>query len=324
MDDLKNISDSMYKIYSKAFNDISGDINSLHVFNMVQKLFNEEIKKDITTFENMKIYLKEFLDDISDIPTKYEKYLFYKINQDKFKLYISAQYFSLYGSLKEPNSSLLLFNIKKILESISQKNTILQNAHILTVENDLSFRWRELQDISYNKLTILLNETLNNDSNKKIMDILNEYAERNNKLGYTDFLNEITKHIDEVISQTNMYSAENISTEEMATTIEEIKQEIQKGNLSLEEYKNKKHQLDKLNMVFNEIKPKAIQKGIGPFKSFNVYYYNNGMVAIDKIEYGARLFIMPITTYKYIIENNIESLRVIGKMNGVKAFKHDE
>ena len=75
---------------------------------------------------------------------------------------------------------------------------------------------------------------------------------------------------------------------------------------------------------FNEIKPKAIQRGIGIFDKFNVYYYENGMVAIDKIEYGARLFIMPITTYKYIIANKVSSLRSVGKLDGVKAFKHDD
>ena len=161
---------------------------------------------------------------------------------------------------------------------------------------------------------------------QKIMldDEMYETILKMNKRELSEFVSNIVLYIDDFISQSSARGAENISSTEIASTIENIKNDIEKGNLSLEEYKSKKHQLDKLNMVFNEIKPKAIQKGLGAFNKFNVYYYDNGMVALDKIEYGARLFIMPITTYKYIVENNIESLRVIGKIDGVKAFKHDE
>ena len=161
---------------------------------------------------------------------------------------------------------------------------------------------------------------------QKIMldDEMVETISKMNKRELSEFVSNIVLYIDDFISESSARGAENISSTEIVSTIENIKNDIEKGNLSLEEYKSKKHQLDKLNMVFNEIKPKAIQKGLGIFKKFNVYYYDNGMVALDKIEYGARLFLMPITTYKYIVENNIESLRAIGKIDGVKAFKHDE
>lgn len=175
----------------------------------------------------------------------------------------------------------------------------------------------QFKEIDYEKIRLAF---------KKIMSDNNmvETISKMNKRELSEFVSNIVIYIDDFISQSSNRGAENVSSTEIVSTIESIKSDIEKGNLSLEEYKNKKHQLDKLNMVFNEIKPKAIQKGLGPFNKFNVYYYDNGMVALDKIEYGARLFIMPITTYKYIVENNIESLRVIGKIDGVKAFKHDE
>ena len=86
----------------------------------------------------------------------------------------------------------------------------------------------------------------------------------------------------------------------------------------------KVEELQKLNMVLKEIPPKAIQKGIGVFKDFYVYYYHNGMVAIDKINYGARLFVMPVSVYKNILDHNISSLRKIGNLDGISAFKHDD
>ena len=51
-------------------------------------------------------------------------------------------------------------------------------------------------------------------------------------------------------------------------------------------------------MVLVDIKPKAKQTGIGIFSNYYIYFYPNGMVAIDKIDSYGALYIMPVHIYK--------------------------
>lgn len=85
-------------------------------------------------------------------------------------------------------------------------------------------------------------------------------------------------------------------------------------------FQEKKHQLMKLDMVLNQISPIAIQHGIGLFKNYYIYYYESGMVALDKIGYGSALYIMPAHIYKEV--RNKKNLFEVRTVPGVRFIVH--
>lgn len=313
VEDLKEISLLLYMDYMRAYYE---DKDGWYFF------FKNEIQRDIKTFKTLNIWLKKFIEEVSK-PLPFE--FFTNINRDKFKLVVAYQYLILSISLKEPNRSILIDSAKKIYSSIEDKNIKLDSVII----------WRPNIDFDNNEqVSEYLIENFDTRSFEELYESiisdneLNQSVSSISKINSEDYENmnfrTMYDFLINTINQSLALGSEEIKDTEITNKIDEIQNEITSGNLSLDEYKQKKHQLQKLKMVFQNIKPKAIQKGIGVFQGFNVYYYLNGMVAIDKIDYGARLFVMPISTYKYIIENDVKSLRQIGKMDGVKAFKHDE
>jgi len=316
IDDLKEISLNLYNSYYCAY--LEDDLENLMPWDV---FFESELKKDIQSFKKIKLWLSNIIKDVSK---PLNEQIFENINIDKLKLFLATQYLILSPIYKEPIKSILYDASKKIYNSIKNKNICLENIQLINYElldnNEIEFKINKIEKLNFNLYDDIFSEKVLTETLLGTPFYENLYNLDRNLFAQYNF-SDISNYIEEII---NNNGGAIIDESEMDITIDALKQEIQRGNLSLDEYKKKKHQLQKLKMVFEEIKPKAIQKGLDVFEKFNVYYYDNGMVAIDKIEYGARLFIMPITTYKYIIENKISSLRGIGKLEGVRAFKHDE
>lgn len=77
-------------------------------------------------------------------------------------------------------------------------------------------------------------------------------------------------------------------------------------------------------MFLHCLKPYKVQTGSGKFKNFHVFYYENGMVVLDKLngEYGS-LYIMPIMIYLSILKNeNIKNLYEVRNILGVRSVSH--
>lgn len=317
LEDLKEISVPLYNSYLNAFNEQPSD-GMLWNWDL---WFKNEISDDIKKFTKFNLWIKEF---ISDTCKPINMDLFNDIDEDKFKLYLASQYLNLSVLFKEPTRSVLIDMAIKYIDSI-ETNVIFDELYLFHAAINL-----ETEDLFWD---FYKHENITKEKIKKeIENLLLEYpiiSENLNAISnynYDSFrdynYNDVFEYIDEVINQVKQNGAENVETSEIESKINQLEEEIKICNLSEKEYLEKKHQLQKLNMVLKEIKPKAIQKGLGVFKDFYVYYYPNGMVAIDKIEYGARLFVMPISVYKNVI--NMKSLRAIGKLPGVKAFNHDD
>lgn len=85
-----------------------------------------------------------------------------------------------------------------------------------------------------------------------------------------------------------------------------------------------KSYIDRIDMFLHCLKPYKVQTGSGKFKNFHVFYYENGMVVLDKLngEYGS-LYIMPIMIYLSILKNeNIKNLYEVRNILGVMSVSH--
>lgn len=323
IDDLKNISMALYNSYMMAYNEVPLPEKYLKSWDIY---FHQELQKDIAKFKKIKLWIKDFIKDFSK-PLNFS--LFEKINVDKFRLYMATQYLIFVPDFAEPNKSILYDSALKIYNSIQDKNIELSDIYLLNMKfsdsMNVHFESTPVDILNKNKFNEMLDTLEKNGLFKKEDNLLEKYSRSDFDNYDVDEIKEfLSCEIDETIAKATSLGTETVNENEIIYEIENLQKEVEKHNLSLDEYKQKKHQLQKLKMVFYEIKPKAIQKGIGAFKNFNVYYYHNGMVALDKIDYGARLFVMPITIYKYIIEHDINSLKKISKIEGVKAFRHDD
>lgn len=123
-----------------------------------------------------------------------------------------------------------------------------------------------------------------------------------------------------IINEEREHGAKDV-TEEVHHKLEQLEAEIKSNTLNDKEKREKAIVLKKLNMVLNDIKPKAIQTGTGRvFKNYYVYYYDNGMVAVDRIDgYGA-LYIMPVNIYKEARYK--DRLGNVKNIPGVKSVSH--
>ncbi len=89
-----------------------------------------------------------------------------------------------------------------------------------------------------------------------------------------------------------------ISDDEINNKIDQLEKEVKSNAISEVNRGLKELILKKIKMVLIDIKPKAKQTGIGLFKNYYIYFYPNGMVAVDKLDgYGA-LYIMPVHIYR--------------------------
>ena len=317
---LKSISKSLYDSYMMAYNDKVVDGNfTLFEWNI---FFQKEINLDIERFQRLKTWMKSFIKELTS-PLPFS--LFSNINKDKTKLFLAAQFLLLAILLTEPNRSILIRNSIELIKSIEDKNVNLSNIFLWQCE-DLS-NVNTLQRVEYKKLNLqmpleLINLYLKQEDIKKTVDVLLSYSNQDFK---NDDLSNVYNKLNELI-QGALNEAIKIGLKDV--NLNDLKQEAlkelgdtldnDKKQLKLKSY------IDRIDMFLHCLKPYKVQTGSGKFKNFHVFYYENGMVVLDKLngEYGS-LYIMPIMIYLSILKNeNIKNLYEVRNILGVRSVSH--
>lgn len=317
---LKSISKSLYDSYMMAYNDKVVDGNfTLFEWNI---FFQKEINLDIERFQRLKTWMESFIKELTS-PLPFS--LFSNINKDKTKLFLAAQFLLLAILLTEPNRSILIRNSIELIKSIEDKNVNLSNIFLWQCE-DLS-NVNTLQRVEYKKLNLqmpleLINLYLKQEDIKKTVDVLLSYSNQDFK---NDDLSNVYNKLNELI-QGALNEAIKIGLKDV--NLNDLKQEAlkelgdtldnDKKQLKLKSY------IDRIDMFLHCLKPYKVQTGSGKFKNFHVFYYENGMVVLDKLngEYGS-LYIMPIMIYLSILKNeNIKNLYEVRNILAVRSVSH--
>lgn len=317
---LKSISKSLYDSYMMAYNDKVVDGNfTLFEWNI---FFQKEINLDIERFQRLKTWMKSFIKELTS-PLPFS--LFSNINKDKTKLFLAAQFLLLAILLTEPNRSILIRNSIELIKSIEDKNVNLSNIFLWQCEDLCNVN--TLQRVEYKKLNLqmpleLINLYLKQEDIKKTVDVLLSYSNQDFK---NDDLSNVYNKLNELI-QGALNEAIKIGLKDV--NLNDLKQEAlkelgdtldnDKKQLKLKSY------IDRIDMFLHCLKPYKVQTGSGKFKNFHVFYYENGMVVLDKLngEYGS-LYIMPIMIYLSILKNeNIKNLYEVRNILGVMSVSH--
>lgn len=317
---LKSISKSLYDSYMMAYNDKVVDGNfTLFEWNI---FFQKEINLDIERFQRLKTWMESFIKELTS-PLPFS--LFSNINKDKTKLFLAAQFLLLAILLTEPNRSILIRNSIELIKSIEDKNVNLSNIFLWQCEDLCNVN--TLQHVEYKKLNLqmpleLINLYLKQEDIKKTVDVLLSYSNQDFK---NDDLSNVYNKLNELI-QGALNEAIKIGLKDV--NLNDLKQEAlkelgdtldnDKKQLKLKSY------IDRIDMFLHCLKPYKVQTGSGKFKNFHVFYYENGMVVLDKLngEYGS-LYIMPIMIYLSILKNeNIKNLYEVRNILGVRSVSH--
>lgn len=317
---LKSISKSLYDSYMMAYNDKVVDGNfTLFEWNI---FFQKEINLDIERFQRLKTWMESFIKELTS-PLPFS--LFSNINKDKTKLFLAAQFLLLAILLTEPNRSILIRNSIELIKSIEDKNVNLSNIFLWQCEDLCNIN--TLQRVEYKKLNLqmpleLINLYLKQEDIKKTVDVLLSYSNQDFK---NDDLSNVYNKLNELI-QGALNEAIKIGLKDV--NLNDLKQEAlkelgdtldnDKKQLKLKSY------IDRIDMFLHYLKPYKVQTGSGKFKNFHVFYYENGMVVLDKLngEYGS-LYIMPIMIYLSILKNeNIKNLYEVRNILGVRSVSH--
>lgn len=317
---LKSISKSLYDSYMMAYNDKVVDGNfTLFEWNI---FFQKEINLDIERFQRLKTWMESFIKELTS-PLPFS--LFSNINKDKTKLFLSAQFLLLAILLTEPNRSILIRNSIELIKSIEDKNVNLSNIFLWQCEDLCNVN--TLQRVEYKKLNLqmpleLINLYLKQEDIKKTVDVLLSYSNQDFK---NDDLSNVYNKLNELIQgalnesikiglkDVNLNDLKQEALKELGDTLDNDKKQ-----LKLKSY------IDRIDMFLHCLKPYKVQTGSGKFKNFHVFYYENGMVVLDKLngEYGS-LYIMPIMIYLSILKNeNIKNLYEVRNVLGVRSVSH--
>lgn len=317
---LKSISKSLYDSYMMAYNDKVVDGNfTLFEWNI---FFQKEINLDIERFQRLKTWMESFIKELTS-PLPFS--LFSNINKDKTKLFLSAQFLLLAILLTEPNRSILIRNSIELIKSIEDKNVNLSNIFLWQCEDLCNVN--TLQRVEYKKLNLqmpleLINLYLKQEDIKKTVDVLLSYSNQDFK---NDDLSNVYNKLNELIQgalneaikiglkDVNLNDLKQDALKELGDTLDNDKKQ-----LKLKSY------IDRIDMFLHYLKPYKVQTGSGKFKNFHVFYYENGMVVLDKLngEYGS-LYIMPIMIYLSVLKNeNIKNLYEVRNILGVMSVSH--
>lgn len=317
---LKSISKSLYDSYMMAYNDKVVDGNfTLFEWNI---FFQKEINLDIERFQRLKTWMESFIKELTS-PLPFS--LFSNINKDKTKLFLADQFLLLAILLTEPNRSILIRNSIELIKSIEDKNVNLSNIFLWQCEDLCNVN--TFQRVEYKKLNLqmpleLINLYLKQEDIKKTVDVLLSYSNQDFK---NDDLSNVYNKLNELIQgalnesikiglkDVNLNDLKQEALKELGDTLDNDKKQ-----LKLKSY------IDRIDMFLHCLKPYKVQTGSGKFKNFHVFYYENGMVVLDKLngEYGS-LYIMPIMIYLSILKNeNIKNLYEVRNILGVRSVSH--
>lgn len=317
---LKQISNSLYESYMMAYNERvkNNDVLSILYWN---NFLQTEMKLDIERISRLRMWLETFIGELTK-PLSFS--LFSEINEDKTKLFFAIQFLNLAVVLNDPYRSILIRNSIELVESIKNKNVYINDVefwHLSPEENDDS-----LSRVFYKKVDLKLPLSLidmfsKNEDIHKNVEVLLKYSNK-------DFEN---KDIQDVYGKINslIQSALKVSSE---MGLKDVNLVDLKNN-ALQELKtsnNKERQLklksfiERVDTFLHYLQPFKVQNGAGKFKNFHVFYYENGMVALDKLngEYGL-MYVMPIMVYLTILKNdNIKDLYEVRNILGVRCISH--
>ena len=317
---LKSISKSLYDSYMMAYNDKVVDGNfTLFEWNI---FFQKEINLDIERFQRLKTWMESFIKELTS-PLPFS--LFSNINKDKTKLFLADQFLLLAILLTEPNRSILIRNSIELIKSIEDKNVNLSNIFLWQCEDLCNVN--TFQRVEYKKLNLqmpleLINLYLKQEDIKKTVDVLLSYSNQDFK---NDDLSNVYNKLNELIQgalnesikiglkDVNLNDLKQEALKELGDTLDNDKKQ-----LKLKSY------IDRIDMFLHCLKPYKVQTGSGKFKNFHVFYYENGLVVLDKLngEYGS-LYIMPIMIYLSILKNeNIKNLYEVRNILGVRSVSH--
>ena len=126
--------------------------------------------------------------------------------------------------------------------------------------------------------------------------------------------------LNNTIKDDKEHGAKEVSDSEIEDKINQLESDIKSETISEKNRNIKKLILEKIKMVLIDIKPKAKQTGIGIFSNYYVYFYPNGMVAVDIIDKYGALYIMPVHIYKEARYKG--TLKEVRSIPGVKYVEH--
>lgn len=268
--------------------------------------FNSFIKASTTHFSEILNNLNEIEDWIKENP------LIIKMNSvDTKKVYLYVMYREL-----ENIYSYSKRNPKKAVQNAAIMEKLMEKYKSLFPDDEtqITFRRYLKSDINYGQdaddqviTSFKKIEKLFQDISISIPSIKGEDDLPELKKETQDDVKSLIKEImDKTIDQDIEAGSTSISRAEIEKQVDLISVKDEKDSIKKEAIR------EKIKMILYEIKPIAIQKGIGIFSSRYVYFYPNGMVATDNLtNYGA-LYIMPVHIYKEArYKNNLDDVKLL-------------
>ena len=314
LEELKSVSNIFYDIVNSTIKE--NNYNKEEAYECF-KYMRDDLIRSLT---KTRLHANELVDFINKPLSGLDRISF---DSDKAKLFLSGQYILFSTGINEPYKNILFDSSLRLYKSIKNKNVSLKGASFYIGNDDICFvEFDEPFDV--NALENMIQGAIDNGFVPK-KNILEHYSREDFKgKSINEIRNFVLNEIEQTIEKSAELGSKIMDPSEMDAKYKKLEEKTKDKNISASELKRISHQLQKLHMVMKEVKPRAIHEGQPPFKGFYIYFYDNGMVAIDKIDYGARLFVMPVSTYKYILDNEIKKLRQVGRLDSVIAFKHDE
>ena len=188
--DIKNISQELYQNNMDAIKNIEPK---------TKQLLQVVLKGDIERLKRLKIWLKDFIDDLANVPNDDD--LYKNIDQDKLRLYLVFQMFTLAPNIDEANGVLLAYNMVNTFNSIKNKDVSLSDdVYVLGANDNSEIIWKCYTNISYDSVKPLINNFTQNPTIKVILNTLKKFAIKNsdstlNESYYEKIIDLVTKAI---------------------------------------------------------------------------------------------------------------------------------
>lgn len=316
---LKNISNSLYESYMLGYNQkVKKEKFTMLYWN---KFFQSELSLDIERFIRLRTWLESFIADLT-ISLPFE--LFSDIDVNKTKLFLATQFLFLSVVLEEPNRSILIRNSIELVESIDDPNVYIDKVFLWGTsesENDTLLHRIEYKRIDLGLPLELIDKFLQHEMVQKSVDVLLKYSSKDfeNK-DIHDVYDNINKLIQNALNESSKIGSKDVNLDDLKTeAMKKLNSSDNKDNqLKLKSF------IDRVDTFLHYLKPFKVQDGAGKFKGFHVFYYENGMVVLDKLNGAyASLYVMPVMVYLSILKNEtLENLYDVRNVIGVRTVSH--
>ena len=314
--ELKSISSALYDSYMLGYDQkiIKGKGTIAYWNNFFQK----ELNLDIERFLRLRMWLENFITDLS-VPLPFS--LFSDIDVDKTKLFFATQFLLLAEVLEDPNRSILIRNSIELVKSIDDPNVYIDKVFLWGAsesKNDTLLQRIEYKRIDLGLPLELIESFLKQDDVQKSVDVLLKYSSKDfeNK----DIYDNINKLIQNALNESSKIGSKDVNLDDLKTeAVKKLNSSDNKDNqLKLKSF------IDRVDTFLHYLKPFKVQDGAGKFKGFHVFYYENGMVVLDKLNGAyASLYVMPVMVYLSILKNEtLENLYDVRNVLGVRTVSH--